>query len=289
MAELTEVTTKDKLLLQGLIFSSKSKRLALIYIHGLGGDFYGSPAKVAAFARECRRRGFAFFIFNNRGNNTMTGAKKLAKNPKGYKYVNTGRCFEKFEDCVFDLDAFVKEAKKRGYRKIALLGHSTGANKVVYYLSKKPDRSIVRAVLTGPVSDVPSQVKQCGKGYRKLVALAERMVSGRRGDALMPHGSPGWPMSARRFLSLSVAGSPEDVFQYHMENPPYRALKRIRIPVLAVLGGKDECTTMPPDAILKSYRAANPLVETAMIDGALHSFGGKEGRLAEVICAWISG
>jgi pimeloyl-ACP methyl ester carboxylesterase len=287
--ELAEVETGDGVFLQGLISVPKEKKLAVIYVHGLGGDFYGSPRKVRAIAEECLRKGFGFFTFNNRGSGTIGGVKRAdRKNPKGYGYVKSGRCYERFEECILDIGAFVKEAKRRGYRKIVLVGHSTGANKVVYYLSRKPDRSVIRAVLTGPVSDVPSQEMQSGKKYKKLVSLARKMVSGRKGDELMPRKAPGWPISAQRFLSLSVPGSAEDIFQYHMKNPKYRAIRKIRIPVLAVLGGEDEWATMKPGFILESYRQANQMIESAIIEDALHSFNGREELLAKVVCGWLS-
>ena len=56
--ELSEVVARDGAMLQGLALPSRQRALALIYIHGLGGDFYGSPEKVDAFAAACQGRGF---------------------------------------------------------------------------------------------------------------------------------------------------------------------------------------------------------------------------------------
>ena len=288
MFELAEVRTRDGISLQGLVSHPEGrKRLAVIYVHGLGGDFYGSPRKAQALSDECSRRGFGFFSFNNRGSGTIGGLKKADRTrAQGYRHILSGRCYERFEDCVDDIGAFVREAKKRGYKKVALIGHSTGANKVVYYLSRRPDRAVVRAVLTGPVSDVPTQILQSGNRYKKLISLARRMAR-KKADPLMPSDAPGWPISARRFLSLSVPGSAEDVFQYHMGKPRYGAIRKIRIPVLAILGGNDEWATIPPEDILESFRKANPRIESIIIGDALHSFGGQEELLAETVCGWL--
>ncbi len=286
MFELAEVEAADGVLLQGLVSDTRRRRLAVIYIHGLGGDFYGSPAKANAMAEECSASGFGFLSFNNRGNGLLSSVRKR-KSPKGFRYVDSGRCYERFEDCVLDIEAVVKEAKRRGFRKIALVGHSTGANKAVHYLSRSPDRSVACAVLTGPLSDVPLLQHDSGKNYRHLVSLAKRMAAGGKGHELMPQGTPLWPLSAHRFLSLAVAGSAEDVFQYHMKRPSYRALKRVRVPVLALMGGEDEYALMSPDSILESFREANPRFESAIIEGASHSFTGQEELLAEVVCGWI--
>jgi pimeloyl-ACP methyl ester carboxylesterase len=289
MFELVEIETEDGVLLQGLGSPSRSRKLALIYVHGLGGDFYGSPKKVRAFASACLGRGFGFFIFNNRGNNTLTGAKRLDRSSKGYRYVKAGRCYERFEDCIYDIRAMAREALARGYGRVGLVGHSTGANKVVYYLSKARRGPIAGAVLTGPVSDVPLQMELCGRRYPALVKKARAMVLRGKGVGLMPAGTPGEPISARRFLSLSVPGSPEDVFQYHMEKPRYSALKKVKVPLLAILGGKDEYAMMRPETILSSYREANPRVETMLVPGVGHSFTGAEEMLAGAVCGWFSG
>ncbi len=288
MFELAQVETGDGVLLQGLISCRPGKkRLALIYIHGLGGDFYGSPAKANAFARECARMGYGFLSFNNRGSGILSGVKKRDHSRKGYRYVNSGRCYERFADCALDISSIVGEARKRGFRKIALVGHSTGANKAVHYLSRSPDPSVRCAVLSGPLSDVPMIREDAGRDYGKLVSAAKKMVSRGRGEELMPQGTPLWPLSASRFLSLAVPGSAEDVFQYHMKRPGFRAMKRIKVPTLALIGGEDEYSLMSPDLILESYRKANPRIETAIIEGAEHSFSGQEDLLAKVVCGWI--
>ncbi len=289
MFELAEVETADGVLLQGLLSSPPAgRKLAVIYIHGLGGDFYGSPAKANALAAECSRLGFGFLSFNTRGSGLLSSVRKRdTKSPKGFRYVESGRCYERFEDCVFDIDALVKDARRRGFRKVALIGHSTGANKAVHYLSRSPDRSVACAVLTGPLSDVPLLQHDSGKSYRHLVSLAKRMVSLGKGHSLMPQGTPLWPLSAQRFLSLAVPGSSEDVFQYHMKDPSFRSLKKVRVPTLALMGGDDEYALQSPDSILDSYRKANPRIESAIIEGALHSFNAQEELMADVVCGWI--
>jgi len=58
-----------------------------------------------------------------------------------------GCTYELFDNCVEDLQAYVDWAKESGYKHIVLGGHSYGANKVVYYLSKNQNeksRSVYR-------------------------------------------------------------------------------------------------------------------------------------------------
>jgi pimeloyl-ACP methyl ester carboxylesterase len=47
----------------------------------------------------------------------------------------------------------VRELRRRGYRDITLIGHSTGANKIAVYDHYKPRNSIKRYVLLGGGDD----------------------------------------------------------------------------------------------------------------------------------------
>ena len=46
---------------------------------------------------------------------------------------------ERFAETDEDISAYLDEAERRGYRHIVLAGHSLGANKVIYYLSRHHD------------------------------------------------------------------------------------------------------------------------------------------------------
>lgn len=45
------------------------------------------------------------------------------------QHKRVGQIFEKFEDCVSDIDAWLKFFKSKGYDKLILQGHSLGAAK----------------------------------------------------------------------------------------------------------------------------------------------------------------
>ncbi|MEK6982665.1 MAG: alpha/beta fold hydrolase [Candidatus Micrarchaeota archaeon] len=290
--DFIDVVTKDKLLLPALVFepTSSTKRTALIYVHGLGGDFYSNSEKANAFAEECNKYGFAFLTFNNRGSGYDAAVKKLdSKTDKGFVRVAAGRTYEKFSDCVYDIGAVISQAKKRGYNKIILIGHSTGANKVIYYLYKNQNqKNIVASVLTGALSDVPIQRKLSGKSYPKILALAKMLYKKGKGSVLLPEGSSDSPITAQRFLSLCVEKSEEDVFQYYLQNPAFTQLKSLKIPALFIIGEKDEYATTKPNQILKTYSKLKSNFETVLIKGSLHSFNKMEKKLAKIVCTWIN-
>lgn len=287
MFDLIEVITKDGLMLQGIISKSSTDTL-VIYVHGLGGDFYGSPKKVYSLATAFEKLNISFMSLNNRGAHQMNGIKKTdPTNPKGYTYVNGGRCYETFEDSILDIEAYISKAKSLNYKKVILFGHSSGANKIAHYLSINPDPLVNLAILSGPVSDVPSQMAIAGLKYEPLIRLAKKLVSEGLSDALMPPNTPSEPITAQRFLSLSVCGSAEDVFQYYTQNQTNDSLKKIKTPTLMILGEKDEHLTMDAKTVIQFFSKTNPFLEGKIIPNALHSFIGLEDQLAKEICSWI--
>ena len=54
---------------------------------------------------------------------------------------------ENFEDCVVDIDAWIKFALSKGYEKIILMGHSLGTEKIVYYMNKGRYTNKVKAII----------------------------------------------------------------------------------------------------------------------------------------------
>ena len=61
-----------------------------------------------------------------------------------------GCTYELFNNCLEDLQAYIDWAKSEGYKHIILGGHSYGANKVVYYLSKNQNEKIDKYILISP-------------------------------------------------------------------------------------------------------------------------------------------
>jgi pimeloyl-ACP methyl ester carboxylesterase len=91
-------------------------------------------------------------------------------------------------------------ARKCGYRRVVLAGHSTGANKVLHYGARGQDRRVSGIVLVGPVSDVAAEARRLGaRALRRRVAGAER-IARRDPDGLVPRAWGFW--SARRYISL---------------------------------------------------------------------------------------
>lgn len=279
---LTSIRTRDGVSLHGIIVRSRQKSAtALIWIHGLGSNFSGGQALVKELSARCTKNGITYFKFNTRGHDS---AHRDTRKKKGLH----GSGFERFTDCVPDIRAMITEARRLGYRKLILAGHSTGANKALYYLLKTSDPAVKGLLVLGPVNDIAAGRKKFGAvGLTRGVALAEKLAK-KNPMALMPqkYGI----VTAQRFLSMFRAGGTEDTFPYLDPRADWKALKSVRVPVAAVFGQQDEYLDRPAKKIIEIFRANAPLAKSftgAIIKGADHGFKGKEKELADAIIRFV--
>src|SRR5262245_30819371 len=256
----------------------RSRRTALIWLHGLGSVFTSGQPLIHAFSARLGRHGIGYFKFNTRGHDVVArdGGKLL------------GAAFERFGDSVRDIRAMIAFARKAGYSKIVLAGHSTGANKALHYVAKTGDRRVTGLVLAGPVSDVAAEMKRLGRPeLRRRVAVAERIAK-RDPQALVPREFGFW--SARRYLSLYRPGETEDVFPYYRPSARWGALSRVRIPLAVIIGSRDEYLDRTAQELIDAFRQHAVRARSfagIIISGALHGFQDHEGALAETIDHWM--
>ncbi len=287
---LTEITTKDKLIHQGLFYrSSKQSKRAILWVHGLTDNFYGDIPTFETFMNACEKEGWGFASFNTRGHDIIASGKKLdPKSPKGHTSVSIGSSVERFSDCLYDIDAAVTFLEQQGFKEVILIGISTGANKVCYYAGKSNDPRVAGVVLASPISDVTLKLKELGKRYPKVMNKISQLVKKGRGERLMDDLDY-MPLTPKRFLSLYTKNSEEDVFPYYQKNPIFKVFSKINIPLVVVFGGADEYSDRPTEEILRVFeshhRSSN--FSGVIIPGAFHSYGGKETQLISKVVEWI--
>src|SRR5438093_12254336 len=162
---LVRVKTRDGVFLDGVVAEPRSRRhTALIWVHGLGSVFSSAQPLIREVSSRLNAAGIGYFKLNNRGHDVVAGrGRHLA-----------GAAFERFAQSVEDIRAMVALARQRGYRRVILAGHSTGANKVLHYAARARDRRIGGIILLGPISDVAAEAKRLGwRELRRRVAAAE--------------------------------------------------------------------------------------------------------------------
>ena len=276
---LVSAVTRDGVSLSGLMAEpARGRKAALVWVHGLGSTFATGQPLIRALSTRLNAAGLGYFKLDTRGHHVVGRAgKRLA-----------GAAFERFEDCVKDIDAMVTLARRAGYRTVILAGHSTGANKVLHYAAKVRDRRVSALILLGPVSDVAGEMKQIGaRELRRRVAIAARLAK-RDPEALVPRefGFRG----ARRYVSLYRPGETEDVFPYYRPNARWTALRRVRLPLAVFLGARDEYLDRPATEVTAAFARNAERVRSftgVVVRSARHGFQGHEDLLARAMVDWI--
>lgn len=285
-SQIIKIETPKKFLLNGLLLGPKKAKTFYIFIHGLGGSLFSQ----LELAQKLVNKDTAVISFNNRGFGTINRVARLDKRRlKGYINLNMGMAHEVFGDCLDDIDGAVNYASKLGAKRIILLGHSTGCQKSVYYLSKKKKSKVSAAILLAPLSDLADMRRILGeKEYKKLISLAKKMFKAGRSSELMPFDKWPIPMDAQRFLSLYSPGSEEDIFSYFTKKDP-KALKKLSTPLLIVLAGADEYADRGAKEIATWFNdviKAKKQQVVKIIPGASHNFFQQRQALSTIIKKW---
>ena len=284
---LTEIITPRRFVLRAIYFGKKKPRDLFIYIHGLGGNMFLH----ADFVASLTGRHSAALTFNNRGFGIVNTVKHFKPGKVAVrKSVVIGGAHEVFTDCVDDIDGAVRWAKAAGAKNIYLIGHSTGCQKSIYYLSKRPQSPVRGVILLAPISDYSDSYLHSHKqAYRRALALARKMIKSGRKHELMPVSA--WPhiFDAQRWLSLFTPDSQEEIFSYFTGRRP-SALLANKKPVLAVLAEKDEFGDRPAGEIADWFRGVltGRRLRAEVIKAATHGFSENFPALRKLILAWSS-
>src|SRR5262245_58677458 len=276
---LVRVRTRDRVFLDGVMTEPRRRRgVALVWVHGLGSVFSSGQPLIRALSSRLNAAGIAYLKLNNRGHDAVArGGRRLA-----------GAAFERFGESVEDIRTAIALARRAGYARVILAGHSTGANKVLHYVARRRDRRVIGLILLGPVSDVAAELKRVGRReVQRRVGVAERMAR-RDANALVPRAFGFW--SAQRYLSLYRQGGTEDVFPYYRPGARWSALRRVRLPMAAIVGSRDEFLDRPARALIDAFARNTGGARSftgIVISGTGHGFQGREHDLVRAMVRWI--
>ncbi|MDO8582004.1 MAG: alpha/beta hydrolase [bacterium] len=300
MIDLQKITTRDGLILHGGVVwplhqsrrsgagrARSSGETAIILVHGLMGRFYTWFDRVSPLIAIAERQKIAVAAFNTRGNHVVSydtyGMKKKTK-----RGVGGGAC-ERFEECVYDIGAMVDFFVRKGYRNVILVGHSTGANKVAYYVAKTKDRRVKKLVLLSAIADPVIARREYGHTLRTHLQSAKRAVRRGDGDKFLMSTSSDPLLTPKRFLSLYTPGGAEDVFPYYNSKGNWRAMEGIRVPLLAIVGDHDQFLDRDAGEYMEVFQKHVRDFRGTIIAGADHSFNKREKELARAVARFVLG
>jgi alpha-beta hydrolase superfamily lysophospholipase len=289
--EITTLVTPQRNILFALWSAPLKPKRAIIFIHGLGSSSF-TLEKVVSPLRD---KSTAVLKFNNRGFGTVNKLNKIdRRKQKGYKLSKVaGAAHEIFNECVDDIQGAVDFVKRYGINEIFLVGHSTGCQKSIYFLSKKnKQKQIKGAVLLCPVSDYSAVLATSDKKtLTQATKLAHSLVSKSKLHTLIPQEV--WKddvVDAQRFLSLYTPDSEEEIFTYSQENKKPTTFKKVKIPILAVFAEKDEYHDRPTEKITGWFEnnSKSKDLTIKIVENSPHSFQGNEVETVQAIKSWLN-
>jgi len=279
----------DGIKLQGLLYEPlNSKNTIVIHFHGMAGSFYENSF-IPIMADYYTKQGISFLSFNNRGHDYICDLEKTSSNK--VSALVGGAAYEIIEESEYDIDGAISFVKGLGYTSIILQGHSSGANKIVYCMSKKTI-DVQGIVLISPCDDIGLHIEELGMDkYNELISLAESFIEAGQPEKLMPENTfyDYW-LSARTYLDCFNENSAFDTFPYRNDKNKFSMFNKIEKPIFVSFVTDGEFLLQPPEYvkdILLQKKSVNAELSFRIIEGASHSYTGKEKELTTSILDWI--
>lgn len=143
-----EIETKRGSILDGVLFcETKNPDTVLIAITGIHGNFFSNPFYYN-FGHTLNKGNIDFIYAQTC--DAFGRVKRINTVTKKEEYI--GSFNEDFKNTDEDVEAYINYAEKKKYKNIYLAGHSLGANKIIYYLSRNHDKRVKKYILLSPAN-----------------------------------------------------------------------------------------------------------------------------------------
>ncbi len=274
MIDIIYEYTKDNLKLQGTYFDSEKKDVCVLFVHGQAQSILDNEF-ACVWGKYLSSNGRSFLYGHNRGYDFIN----CMVNKEG-NFVYNGATFEIFEDSLKDIDLWVNKIKELGYKKVILLGHSLGCNKVLYYISKYQEN--IDGVIFASAPDMVGITKKEEKYFNELYNEAINSEDNKLLSKLLCGTDY---ISAATFINENTEDNPIDNFPIERNPKVFNQLSTVTIPVLS-LCGSNEYPTYLKQELLKE-KAINCTDYTfKIIENTNHLYQNKEEEVSLLILNW---
>ena len=270
---LVYATTDDGLELRGALIRSATPTDAplCLWVHTRQQSF--AEREYIDIGRLLAARGRDFLSVDTRGHDFgawyRTGAGRALH----------GSAWERFSDCVHDLDAWVDFAVARGYRRTVLIGHGFGGAKVLHFQAQRRRPEVAAVALASSGASARDKISD------EAHELARGMVDAGRGRDLMPWGTGGDGSTNTVSAEWYVARARMHAELYGTETLP-PAIARVAVPILAWYGAKERRANRDVDAFLdwlRSNAVESPRFFGRIVDDLGFFYRGRETLVADVL------
>lgn len=183
-AKALNLATARGSVLNGVLFDAGVRSdTVLIAITGIHGNFYSNPFYYnVGYTLNSAGIDFVYAQTNDAFGQIRT------MNVKSGKEEIIGSWNERFSYTDEDIEAYLDWAENAGYRHIYLAGHSLGANKVVYYLSRHKDKRVEHFFLLSPAN---LSYMMSGVTEQEKRTIRDQVERG-DGEKMLPFEFMGW-------------------------------------------------------------------------------------------------
>lgn len=283
LCDLVRTQTEDGIRLDGAFYShshaaspAAESRGILIFLHGAGSNFYGGAIS-ETLAEILPAAGWSVLRANTRGHDGVFAATR------GGVGVRQGAAYEIIDESRLDCSAWVEWANSQSNAGVILAGHSLGAIKAIYAVSK------ASLNLAGLIAVSPPRLSRAAFQYGPqssefMATLAEAEVSVRdgQGERLIESPFP-FPMliTCRTFVD-KYGGEQYNILEH---------VPAIQSPALFVFGERELAGGGVAFAGLDkavSHRATTDLLEVRVVANADHFYQGVREPLGQTIHDWLA-
>jgi len=208
-------------------YRKNGKKSLIVYFHGFAG-WYDDCAK--SIADMCDINNISFLCPLTQGSGIIN---KMTSSTSD-ETILRGGCYENLEDYFGDYNAWFDFIKNENYENIFIIGHSLACNKLVDFLTKKSIKNLKAIVFLAP-----QDLTNIAQKNKKMITQAQEYVINNKGEEILDELFLGFSdVCARTYLSFS-----KDCF---LNNLQYKSsygkllLNKIMVPILAIIGDKDE-------------------------------------------------
>lgn len=276
--KFVDTKTSDGVELLGLLAEREESNTIVIHFHGMQGNFFQNNF-VQEMLAEYPEKGFSFLTVEQRG------AEAVRMFPKNDHYLKAGNAFETFEECIYDIQAWIEFAKKQDYENIYLQGHSLGCSKIAYYLSES--KTDIEGVIFISPADMHGIFGEYVSKGSELLEEAKEMREKGRGDEIIVEQHDGWKyLSADTLVNLYDKDSNAAIFNFWRPEIGFETFQDIGSSVLAFIGTEDDGIATDPYKSMEMLRekaGKNFEVRTKVLKGAEHDFRGFEKEIIEEV------
>ena len=286
ITKIIKFNATDGIILDGYLNKcQENTNSILIQIHGMTSNCFKNREKI--ISSKVEELNIDTLCFNNRGSEII----KYCQKENGEKILQ-GTAYEDVEECFYDIVGAIKFAVDLGYKNIYLQGHSLGSTKVVYTYNKMLKENnyylkYIKAIMLLSLVDIPDIINTFTP--KKFVDLANVKEKENKLDELMPMETSIHPFSVKTFLRYIKYYENINFAQYNNENYNYEELNNINVPLYMRWGTEQELIKQNVNYLVNTLKNKlnNKYFDIGYIDGANHSYYGKEDALASEICGFL--